>query len=110
MYFMWRRGRNQRMNDKTFGFTVAIGIALTAMTFLLVLQHKAQVHGDDSELCLKHCNDQTLEDLHQALEIWNAANCSTRDICTPVCDPDDEALNITGRCDPDWNDTGDDKS
>lgn len=33
------------MNDRTFAFVVVIGIAFIVMSFFLVLQHKAQVHG-----------------------------------------------------------------
>ena len=76
-----------------------------------------------------------LRDLQMRVEIWNLLSCSERDICTPMtdnetgtselcrgqilnesycvpiapqiqCDPDDEAFNITGYCDPDWNDSG----
>jgi hypothetical protein len=81
--------------------------------------------GDDTD-CLYNNNEcsstnqmqkeqekqKFLRDLDMRLQLWNALNCSKRDICTPVgnttwdCDPNDEAFNITGHCDPDWNDSG----
>jgi hypothetical protein len=101
-------------------------ILFTVVTLLSYLAMKA-AFGDDSELCLRNCpaEQQKIEDMHQALEIWNTANCSVRDICTPAnttcivpcvapqiqkCDPDDETVNITGFCDPDDSDNGTDSN
>ena len=58
----------------------------------LVLAGRQLVFGDDSEQCIapqiQHCtattNQSKMDDFIQSLEIWNAANCSTRDICTPI--------------------------
>ena len=93
------------------------------IAFGVILVH--YVHAQDADpryLCLsdnptlkQKCEQEEankLRDLQMRVEIWNLLNCSERDICTPVgnytwnCDPNDEAFNITGHCDPDWNDTG----
>ena len=115
--------------DKVMALTVTISTIILVFAVLVIL-HQKQVHGDDNEndlgLCERgykdHCTNETLRHdlegaLMGALMIWNSANCSVRDICTPAklccvapqiqrCEPDDETYNITSFCDPDDQDTG----
>lgn len=94
--------------------TLAIWIFVSTET--ITLYTMKQAHGDDTEselgLCLRgwtaRCPETKLQhDLEGRLMIWNSLNCSVRDICNPVnCDPNDESFNVTGFCDPDWNDSG----
>jgi len=66
-------------------------LLFTVVTLLTYLSLKA-VYGDDSNdvrgcILPEFCNNmakQTIEDRTQILQMWNAAGCSIRDICTPI--------------------------
>ena len=75
-----------------------IGIAITiAAAFLIALffgfVYDWNAYGDDTEegcilpVFCEYMQKQTIDDRIQILQIWNAAGCSVRDICTPIqCD------------------------
>jgi hypothetical protein len=66
-------------------------LLFTIVTLLVYLSLKA-VYGIPADIdckqnhvpCSASNSSQFREDLMQSLELWNAANCSMRDICTPI--------------------------
>ena len=86
--------------DKIIGIVIIAAI-LIVLAIGFSSYNPQVVEGDDTELNPHHCvlprfceHDLTQKEYEQRLEMWNAAGCSVRDICTPakdLCDFSKEA-------------------
>jgi|GEM_PF-5874209 len=59
---------------------------ITALALEVVITPFPIAHGQDIDCLQSHvsCSNKLVGDLELKLKIWNNANCSVRDICTPI--------------------------
>ena len=65
---------------------IAYGIGIGCWIIIFVTLVISFAHGQDIDCLQSHvsCSNKLVGDLELKLKIWNNANCSVRDICTPI--------------------------